>query len=173
MSTLIQIAGSGGSNVNSPVIIAASYQDGFAVNGAEAVSRSLLIPANTFNGNGILEILFRVIKTGALDGSTTLRMYKNTVNSLTGATLIGTGINNSSPTNLFFQPYRNARINSNTISLLNTSQANLSDFTFSALPPSSTTFNTSVDNYILFTISVLGSITSTAVVSFAKLTKHV
>lgn len=172
MSTLIQIAGSGGSNVNSPVIIAASYTDGAVINGIEGVSRSLLVPANTYSGDGLLEILFRVTKTGAVDGSTTLKMYKNTVDSLVGATLIGTGVSASAASIIFFQPYRNARINSNTISLLNTAQANLSDYTFSATGLTSTTFNTAVDNYILFTITLAGAVTSTAVVSFAKLTKH-
>lgn len=173
MSTFIQIAGSGSSNVNSPVIIAASYEDGAVITGIEAVSRSLLVPANTYAGDGILELLFRVTKTGASDGVTTLKMYKNTVDSLVGATLIGTGINASAASNIFFQPYRNARINSNTISLLNTAQANLSDYTFSGVGLTSTTFDVTVDNYILFTITLAGAVTSTAVVSFAKLTKHV
>lgn len=70
--------------------------DGFtAVTGgtANTLTGSVLIPANTvsfdFPGS-IAEITARAIKTGVA-GLTTLRIYINTDNSLSGATLLATG----------------------------------------------------------------------------------
>jgi hypothetical protein len=70
---------------NGPTIVAINTASGTPVTGTttETLSRSLLIPANTYGANGILEIFARWQKTGTL-GAQTLRIYLNTSATLTG-----------------------------------------------------------------------------------------
>ena len=159
---------SGGSS--NPSIISSSYADGTIITGttAETVSQSLLIPANTFT-NGALEVIARATKVGVL-GSLKVRFYKNTTNSLTGATLIAYP-SFESATVLYSFNTRTFRINTNILSGI-TATANFNfDFTGATTPLSSIAFNTSVDNYILFVIQ-LANIADSANISMARLTKH-
>jgi len=153
-----------------PSVISASYANGTVVTTTlvETVSQSLLIPANTFT-DGMLDVLCRMTKTGSL-GTTTFKIYKNTSNTLTGATLLSTIASSSSATNLFLQGIRNYRINTNTISGLSNTAASLTDYSIGSLT-SSTTFTTTVDNYILFTLQ-LSNIADSANVSMARLTQY-
>jgi len=160
---------SGGSA--NPSVIVLNATDGTAVTGTttETISRSLLIPANTFTTDGMLEILGRINKTGTL-GAQSFRIYKNTSNSLTGATLIGLCL--SANTATFALAIRTFRINSNTLTGLPTSAASLSDYATNGNPEVSTTFNTSVDNYIIFAIQLV-SIADSSVVRMARATKYI
>lgn len=54
------------------------------------LSKSILIPANTFVAGDIPKVTTRILKTGAV-GSYTPRMYLNTTNNLNSAILVGTG----------------------------------------------------------------------------------
>ena len=137
-------------NSLNPLVIALNATDGTIVTGTllETLSRSLLIPANTFIDNGILEVLCRMTKTGTA-GTSSVKIYKNTSNTLTGATLIATLTNSTTATNIFAKGYRQIRINANTLTTINSSQNLITDdFTSSII--TSTTFTTNVDNYILF-----------------------
>jgi len=159
-------------NLANPSIVASSYVDGTAVTGTltETLSQSLLIPANTFSSNGMLEVLCRMSKTGNL-GSSTVKMYKNTSNTLTGATLIATISSAISSGSLFTQGIRTFRINSNTLAAFNAASNNVFDYASTNLI-TSTTFTTSVDNYIIFSIT-LGSLTDSANISMARAIKSI
>jgi len=56
---------------------------------ANTITQSILIPANTLAANSTLDLLARFSKTGSVGGGN-YRVYINTSNSLTGATLIAT-----------------------------------------------------------------------------------
>jgi hypothetical protein len=157
-------------NLANPSIVASSYVDGTAITGTttETLSRSLLIPANTFSSNGMLEILTRMTKTGTASTSN-IRIYKNTSNTLTGATLIAANTTITG-TNLFSQMIRTFRINSNILTGYTTASS-LTDYasTSSLL---STTFTTNVDNYIIISIQ-LGNAADSANISMARAIKSI
>lgn len=164
------ILGSGNLVVANPKVISASYVDGTAITGTlvETVSQSLLVPANTFT-SGMLEVLCRMTKTGTA-GTSTIKMYKNTSNTLTGATLISVISSAISAGSIFSQGIRTFRINSNTLSGYSSAITNNLDYA-NTNGLISTTFTTNVDNYILFTIQ-LGSIADSANISMARLTQY-
>lgn len=159
-------------NLANPSIVASSYVDGTAVTGTttETLSRSLLIPANTFSSNGMLEVLCRMTKTGTA-GTSSVKIYKNTSNTLTGATQIGVLTSLQSATSLYSQGIRTFRINSNTLTGLTTSGTNPLDF-ISSTALVSTTFTTNVDNYIIFSIT-LASTSDSALISMARAIKSI
>ena len=159
-------------NLANPTVIALAAADGTIVTGTttETLSQSLLIPANTFSSNGMLEVLCRMSKTGNL-GSSTVKMYKNTSNTLTGATLIATISSAISSGSLFTQGIRTFRINSNTLSTYSAVNGAVLDFASTNLI-TSTTFTTNVDNYIIFSIT-LGSTSDSANISMARAIKSI
>lgn len=159
-------------NLANPSIVASSYVDGTAVTGTltETLSRSLLIPADSFSSNGMLEVISRMSKTGT-NGTSTVKIYKNTSNTLTGATLIATISNAISTGSLFTQSIRTFRINSNTLTTYSTANASVLDYA-STNGITSTTFTTNVDNYIIFSIT-LGSILDSATISMARAIKSI
>ena len=166
------LLGSGNLVVSSnPSVIVLNATDGTAVTGTltETISRSLLIPANTFTSEGMLEVVARVFKTGTLAGQT-FRIYKNTSNTLTGATLIGLVL--SASTQLYAQAIRTYRINSNTLTGFPTSTAASVDYAQNGNVELSTTFTTSVDNYILFAIQ-LSSTGDSSTIRMARATKYI
>jgi hypothetical protein len=117
----------------------------------------------------MLEVVARVQKTGTLAGHS-FRIYKNTINTLTGATFIGFVL--SASTQLFAQAIRTFRINSNTLTGLTTSTISAFDYATNGNPESSTTFTTSVDNYIIFAIQISGT-SDSSVVRMARATKYI
>jgi hypothetical protein len=157
-----------GSTAN-PSVIAASYVDGTSVTGttANAISTSLLIPANTFTSNGMLEVIARAFKTGSA-GNATIRIYLNTSDTLTGATLIATLANTNTQ---FFQGIRNMSISSNVLSTIQATVSTLSDVSIAGAI-TSTAFTTSNDYYLLFSIQLANGADS-AVIKLARATKYV
>ncbi len=164
---IADLASGGSSN---PSVIALTATNGTAVTGTtvNTLSQSLLIPANTFTGDGMLEILTRAFKTGTV-GSQSLRAYKNTSASLTGATLIATFMLNN--TIIFPQGIRTFRINSNTLSGTFASTTGNDDYV-NANGKSSTTFDITVDNYIIIAIQ-LTSAADSSVVEMARAVKYI
>jgi hypothetical protein len=152
-----------------PSVIAANYADGTVVTGTvnDTISRSLLIPANTFTGNGMLEVLVRASKTGT-GGSATLRVYRNTTASLTGAVLIGVFASTGAG---FYQGIRTFRINSNNITYLNVGATLATDYTTNVNVPSSTAFNTAVDQHIIFSVQ-LANAGDSMVVNMARAVEY-
>lgn len=159
-------------NSLNPLVIALNATDGAIVTGTllETLSRSLLIPANTFSSNGILEVMCRMTKTGIL-GTSSMKIYKNTSNTLTGATLIGTIILNQSTNVTYAQGLRNFVINSNVLYTASASQAFFNDNTVQTTI-TTTTFTTNVDNYILISLA-LASINDSATISMARAIKSI
>jgi hypothetical protein len=159
-------------NSLNPSVITLTAVDGAAVTGTttETLSQSLLIPANTYSANGMLEILCRMTKTGTA-GTSTVRIFKNTSNTLTGATLIGALTSAASATSLYTQAIRTFRVNSNTISGLQTGTVGTTDI-LTAPNIVSTTFTTNVDNYIIFSIQ-LSSTADSANISMARAIKSI
>jgi hypothetical protein len=162
------IAAASGGSAN-PSVVAASYADGTAVTGTttNTISQSLLIPANTFT-NGMLECFLRMNKTGTA-GTTSVRMYSNTSNSLTGAALIAS-FGSLGTTSVFLQGERKFRINTNLLTGFTTTLATPSDITTGTGVQLSTAFNTSVSNYIIFAIQ-LNTTTDSANITMARLIK--
>jgi hypothetical protein len=154
-----------------PSVIVLNATDGTAVTGtlADTISRSILIPANTFTSSGMLEVVARVFKTGTL-GAQTFRIYKNTSNTLTGATSIGLIL--SASTQVFAQAIRTYRISSNTLTGFPISSAVQTDYGTNGNPEVSTTFNTSVDNYIILAIQLVNP-SDSSVVRMARATKYI
>jgi hypothetical protein len=155
---------------SNPSVIALSATNGTVVTGttSAAISRSLLVPANTFAGNGMLEILARCQKTGTVGGNSIL-IYTNTSSSLTGATLIATFSSNISAT--LVQGIRTFRINSNTLISFNASTGVQLDNGINTSFKTSSVFNTSVDNYILFCVQS-GAVGDSNVVQMARVVKY-
>jgi hypothetical protein len=147
---------------SNPSVITLSVAGGTPVTGTllNTISQSLIIPANTFTPEGMLEFLVRYRKTGSA-GTMTCRVYLNTSPTLTGATQIGGYVNGSS--SLFFQGIRTGRVKSNVLTLWPSSANVFLDYTTSGAAKTSVTFNTSVDNYLLFTVQLFNVADSTVV----------
>jgi hypothetical protein len=164
----IPIGGGGSSN---PSVIVANYNDGNVVTNTtnNTISMTLVIPANTFTGNGMLEVLCRARRLiGATPGTNIYRIYRNTNNSLTGATLIA-GI--SSGNQSFNQGIRTFRVNSGVLTYLTTGATLASDYVTNANTPTSALFNTSVDQFIIFAIQP-STITDSTYFDMARLVKY-
>jgi hypothetical protein len=164
----VPIGGGGSSN---PSVIVADYNDGNVVTNttANTISMTLVIPANTFTGNGMLEVLCRARRlAGATAGTNVYRIYRNTNNSLTGATLIA-GI--TAGNTAFNQGIRTFRINSNVLTYLTTGASIPSDYVTNASAPSSTAFNTAIDQFIIFAIQP-STTTDSTYFDMARLVKY-
>lgn len=161
----------GASTVN---VLSMATTEGTQVTGTTAatISRSIYIPANTLSADAYLNILARYerISSSTL-GTITMDIWKNTTNSLTGATKIGScGSLSSTQRSGSFE--RNMWINSSQIYFLNNSSNTTVDtgitgnFTWQT-----TTFNTTVDNYILIAVT-LSNAADTGVVKSLRVTSY-
>ena len=158
-----------------PSVIDVKVADGIAVTGTTSgvVSQSILIPADTFSNDGLLEFMARYQKTGSA-GSQTCAVYINTADNLTGATLIATFISGSGGgggTNNYAQGIRTARINAGVLSIFPATTTGITDTVFQNLAQSSVVFNAAVDNYLLFTIQLVSAADS-SVVQMARAVKY-
>lgn len=142
---------------------------------------SALIPANTFAAPGILEVQTRTLKSGTLTATSinNTRIYLNTSNSLTGATLLAYLQGSTGNTILFRQGRRQFRLipNTNTgdgtyyLQGLAFGTNNPIDYiqNTSTLASGNTTFNPFVDNYILISVALNAASTDVAYGSFLKI----
>ena len=123
---------------------------------------SALIPANTFTTGSDFRVSCNIQRVGGNAGAS-FRMYVNTTNSLSGATILGTFTNGA--TNLFSPFARTFPCRAtNLIGVSSPTSSALSDFT-TTLNSAYTTqsFNFTVDNYIIIAVqpsSALDSFTS-------------
>ncbi len=156
-------------NSSNPSVVALDVTDGATVTGTtvDTLSKSMLIPANTFSGSGMLEIITRAFKTGSA-GNATIRIYLNTSSTLTGATLIATLANTNTQ---FFQSIRNVSISSNNLSSIQANTATISDFGIAGAI-STTTFTVTNSYFLLFSIQ-LANATDSAVIKLARSTKYI
>jgi len=143
------LVGSGNVNIG-PKLIGWSGGLGTTTSGtAITVCHSLLIPANTLSLNNILQVQFRMFRQSGNVGQLYGRIYFNTSNSLTGATLFNTTFTmNGGSTQYLGLVERNFSYNgTNLTSYSNTA---FSDYTTGVAL--NVAFNYTVNNYILFTM---------------------
>ena len=161
-----QYSGGGSSNFS---VISISATNSTAVTGttANAIVSSILVPANTFGSNGIIDIAARYLKTGTASIQN-VRMYVNTSSSLTGATLVANFYNGP---NTQVGAWRTANISSNTINFLSTLGTFSSDLASIAGTGTSAPFNTSVNNFIIFAVQ-LGNGLDSCVLQFHKILRY-
>jgi hypothetical protein len=113
------------------------------------ICHSLLIPANTLNSNNILQLIFRMYRVSGNVGQLYGRIYFNTTNSLTGATLFNT-IFTMNGAGTQFTGYVERNFSYNGTNLTSYSNAAFSDYTTGNIV--NVAFNRTVDNYVIFTM---------------------
>jgi len=117
-----------------------------------AISDSFLLPANTFSGNCQIELQWYPSRIVGTSGITQGLVYINSTNSLTGATLVATGINlsNSGVSNVTCR--RTIHVRSNIGTLMSTTNQASSDFS-TTQPTENLPFDNSVGIYFLFVMN--------------------
>jgi len=115
---------------------------------------SLLIPANTLSTNNILQLVFRMFRQSGNVGQLYGRIYFNTTNSLTGATVFNTAFTmNGGSTQYLGYVERNFSYNGTTL----TSYSNAAFSEYTTGNTQTVNLNRTVDNYILFTMQAQNS----------------
>ena len=108
---------------------------------------SVLIPANTLTTNSILQLIFRMYRVTGNVGQVYGRIYFNTTNSLTGASLFPTVFTmNGGSTQFMGLVERNFAYNGTTL----TSYSNTAFSDYTTGTALTVTLNRAVDNYVLF-----------------------
>jgi hypothetical protein len=143
------LLGSGNVNIG-PKLLGFSGTLGTTTSGtAITVCHSLLIPANTLSLNNILQVQFRMFRQSGNVGQLYGRIYFNTTNSLTGATLFNTTFTmNGGGSQYVGLVERNFGYNGTVLSSY--SNTAFSDYTTGVAL--NVSFNYAVNNYILFTM---------------------
>jgi hypothetical protein len=124
----------------------------------ETITYSVLIPANTFtfNEGGIIDLNVRIQKNNTTN-SYTMRVYENTTSSLAGAQQIMGNIGSASTAQYYFF-MRTFSISRNTLTFMNVTsqnQDNRQESTAGVIGNS--TFDCSVDNYIIVSLQLSAS----------------
>jgi hypothetical protein len=155
---------------SNPKVIALSATNGTVITGTTslAISRSLLIPANTITGESVLEFMARYQKVGTTGGNS-CTVYVNTSPTLTGASLVATFSSSIGPT--LVQGIRNVRINTSNLHTLNPASGTFNDYASFITSESVVSFNASVDNYLLFCVQN-GAVGDSNVVQMARVVKY-
>ena len=143
--------------------------NGTAITGSTAntISLSGLVPANTNATNDTLRIKYRISKTGTSTVTTT-RLYVNTVNSLSGATLLAQVATTAATR--FLQSEREFFIKNNTTNTeaWPTSVAAFTDNAITTVATSSLAINHTVDQYYFVAIQN-GGTGDSATVEFLRI----
>ncbi len=143
------LVGSGNVNIGPKLLGWSGYLGTTTTGTTLTVCHSLLIPANTLSLNNILEVQFRMFRQSGNLGQLYGRIYFNTTNSLTGATLFNTTFTmNGGSTQFLGLVERNFSYNGT--NLTGYSNTAFSDYTVG--PALNVAFNYTVNNYILFTM---------------------
>ena len=142
----ITVSGSG----SNPQLLGFSGGLGTTTSGtAVTICHSLRIPANTLSLNNILQVVFRMFRQGSNLGQLYGRIYFNTTNSLTGATLFNTTFTmNGGGSQYVGYVERNFGYNGTVLS----SYSNTAFSEYTTGVALNVSFNYTVDNYILFTM---------------------
>jgi hypothetical protein len=143
------LLGSGNVNIGPKLLGWSGYLGTTTTGTTLTVCHSLLIPANTLSLNNILQVQFRMFRQSGNLGQLYGRIYFNTTNSLTGATLFNTTFTmNGGGTQFLGLVERNFGYNGT--NLTGYSNTAFSDYTTG--PALNVAFNYTVNNYILFTM---------------------
>ena len=133
------------------------------------VSSSILIPANTLTSNAIIELLFRVEKNDSATTAFSCNIYKNTTNSLVGASLIGTVVTGALSKNYVTNANKIILFKNSQLQVIDTATATVDDFIAKTNGPVNTAaLNSTYDNYIIIGVGAL-SLTSTSRVTLTKM----
>ena len=144
---IIDAAQGGGGTIN-PVLLGFSGILGTNTTSTTiTICHSLKIPANTLGTNNILQLMFRMYRVSGAVGQLYGRIYFNTTNSLTGATLFNTLFTMS---NGHQTGYVERNFSYNGTNLTSYSNSAFSDYTTGNIV--NVAFNKSVDNYVIFTM---------------------
>jgi hypothetical protein len=148
------LLGSGNVNIGPKLLGWSGYLGTTTTGTTLTICHSLLIPANTLSLNNILEVQFRMFRQSGNLGQLYGRIYFNTTNSLTGATLFNTTFTmNGGSTQFLGLVERNFSYNGT--NLTGYSNTAFSDYTTG--PALNVAFNYTVNNYILFTMQCQNS----------------
>jgi hypothetical protein len=167
------LLGQGNLNLNSVIaqqkFTHINVSGGSPVSGlVNSIAYSVLVRANTFTSEGFLDLVCRFNKVGT--GSTwTTRVYTNTSNSLTGASLMTTVQINLSAAFIYIEFARSFRLISSNIRTMANNQQGLTDTLTNGLFENSSSFNLTVDNYIIIAIQLFTASSDVASTSFVKL----
>ena len=143
------LIGSGNVNIGPKLLGFSGFLGTTTTGTAITVCHSLRIPANTLSLNNILQVQFRMFRQSGNVGQLYGRIYFNTTNSLTGATLFNTTFTmNGGGSQFLGLVERNFGYNGTVLSSY--SNAAFSDYTTG--PALNVALNYTVDNYILFTM---------------------
>jgi hypothetical protein len=145
------LLGSGNVSI-SPKLLGYSGTTGLTNSGISiTVSKSLLIPANTITTDCIMDIKWRLFRVIGNVGQMYTRLYINTANNLTGATLLSGAITiNGGGTQYAITAEKSISCSSSTLKWMNSALASEA----SASNLSTTVINRAVDQYLLFTVQV-------------------
>lgn len=142
------IAGASGGGAISPKLLGYSGILGTPTTiNTVTISHSLLIPANTLNSNNILQVVFRMFRQTSNLGQIYGRIYTNTTNSLTGASLIS-GVFTMNGGGSSYVGYCERNYSYNGTSLKTMVGTTFSEYTVGNILTS--TFNKNVNQYIIF-----------------------
>lgn len=142
---------------------------GTAAGTSITICHSILIPANTLTTNSILQLIFRMYRVSGNVGQLYGRIYFNTTNSLTGASLFNTAFTMSGGSTQYMgYVERNFAYNGTT--LTSYSNAAFSDYTTGVAL--TVALNRTVDNYVLFTMQAQ-NVADTANIDLVKVFAYV
>lgn len=133
------------------------------------ISKSITVAANTLASSCVLDFTTRMVRLTGTTSQAFIQVYKNTSNSLTGATLIAKG-NLFSTTDNTNVMQRTFNITGGNIVFHNANDPQNTDVITSNQTIGTTTFTVSATNYILVAIS--NSATDQLVINMAKLTQY-
>jgi hypothetical protein len=160
---------SGGSGGSSAVTNLGIGTTGTIVTGttANTITQSILIPANTLAANNTLDLLARFSKTGTVGGGN-YRVYINTSNTLTGATLIatlyqiagGAVISNHQNIRSFFYN------GTNLTGLLSSSFSSVTDIQQTTTAPISFAYNSATAYHLIFAIQLTSTADSSVMTAY-------
>ena len=117
------------------------------------ICHSILIPANTLTTNSILQLVFRMYRQSGNLGQLYGRIYFNTSNSLTGASLFNTIFTMNGGSTQYLG-YCERHFAYNGTNLTAYSNSAFSEYTTGTILTNA--LNRTVDNYVLFTMQSQG-----------------
>lgn len=142
------LVGSGDVSLNPKYLGHSASTGSLSVSTAVTISKALRIPANTLTTDTLLEIQWRLVRIVGNTGQMSTRLYINTSNSMTGATLIsGIATINGGGTQYSIKCDKTITCRTNGFSWMN---SGASEFTGVGL--NAYNLNRTVDQYLLFTV---------------------
>jgi hypothetical protein len=142
------LVGAGDVSLNPKYLGHSASTGSLSVSTAVTISKALRIPANTLTSDTLLEIQWRMIRVTGNTGQVHTRLYINTSNSMTGATLIsGISSLNGGGVQQAIKCDKTITCRTNGFSWMN---SGASEFTGVGL--NAYNLNRTVDQYLLFTV---------------------